>query len=58
MEFLRACGCEWSADGMEMVAAACSRHPEVLQYCLVWVRDRCWREAMIQAYMSGSVECM
>eukprot|EP00884_Botryococcus_braunii_P021265 jgi/Botrbrau1/7822/Bobra.9_2s0003.1 len=58
LEFLQGRGCQWSADGSEMKAAAWTGRGEVLQYCLERGQGRGWQEAMHTALSYGSLECM
>eukprot|EP00884_Botryococcus_braunii_P005765 jgi/Botrbrau1/1518/Bobra.0107s0006.1 len=56
LEFLQHRGCQWSADGEDMVQSTGS--PAVLRYCLKWVPVRPWDEAMCRSILKGSLECM
>eukprot|EP00884_Botryococcus_braunii_P005788 jgi/Botrbrau1/1520/Bobra.0107s0008.1 len=56
LEFLHHRGCQWSADGGEMVESAGS--PEILRYCLERVRVRPWDKAMRRSIFRGSLDCM
>eukprot|EP00884_Botryococcus_braunii_P020325 jgi/Botrbrau1/6977/Bobra.0165s0013.1 len=54
LEFLQRCGCEWSADGKDMVESA--GRPEVMRYCFERLRIRHWDDAMRESIARGSLK--
>lgn len=58
LEFRQGAGCQWSAEGEEMLDAARAGCPEVLRYCVGRVRVRPWKQDMELALVNSSLECI